>query len=462
MTPIKPISLLFVFGACAPLTACAPDVPSAPTYVEDVRPIFIAACVRCHGAPDATTDPSVPIYFRLDTWDPVGPIATTGVRCGTGTQAVCGVADLVAMRPEEQLHDIIVERASVEATMPPESPLSDRQREILGRWADAGWPKGTRAGNRPPEIVFVSPTGDLQVDQSLDFEVLVSDPDGDTVIWGLRWRDASGTGWLAEYLEAGRRFFTVDTGSLASGAYQLEAVLSDGVLDAPVTAVAPVTITIPDGRTAAPIVDVTRPAGGELIRAPGTVRIEWTVSDSDTAVLSGELVALRTDAAGQEVIATLASLPTGTGSQDWVIDAVAPGTYQVQLTVTDGMNERSDVSGELTIQGAPMEVSFAADIQPIFTAHCATTGCHNNATIANKQLDLSAGQAWGNLVGMPSAECPSTLRVEAGSPDTSYMMWKLVGSGPCFTGSRMPKMGSIPPADVSAISDWIFTGAANN
>ncbi len=443
--------------------ACAPDAPRSPTYVEDVRPIFMANCVRCHGGPAADRDETIPVYFRLDTWDPVGPIPATGPRCGTGTLAVCGVADLVAMTPEEQLHDIIVQVAALDGLMPPDASLSERQREILRRWADAGWPKGTRGGNRPPAIDFVTPAQDLEVDQSFDLEALVSDLDGDTVIWSLRWRDAGGgSGPLAADLEAGHRFLSVDTSTLASGTYELEALLADGVLDAPVSVIAPVTITVPPGRTAAPSVDLMRPAGGELVRAPGTVTIEWTVADADSPSLSGELVALRTDVAGQVAIATLATLPAGPGSRAWVIDAVTPGSYQVQLTVSDGMNERSDLSGELTIQGAPADVSFSADIQPIFTSHCATMGCHNTGTIANKQLDLSAGSAWGDLVGVASAECPSTRRVEAGSPETSYIMWKLAGSGPCFFGSRMPKTGSVPPGDITAISDWIYTGAEND
>jgi hypothetical protein len=30
------------------LSSCGPAVPSAPTYEADVRPIFLARCVRCH------------------------------------------------------------------------------------------------------------------------------------------------------------------------------------------------------------------------------------------------------------------------------------------------------------------------------------------------------------------------------------------------------------------------------
>ena len=32
--------------------ACTPEVPANPTYTNDVQPIFIAHCVRCHGAGD--------------------------------------------------------------------------------------------------------------------------------------------------------------------------------------------------------------------------------------------------------------------------------------------------------------------------------------------------------------------------------------------------------------------------
>ena len=34
----------------AAAAGCAPSVPAAPSYAADVHPIFLAHCVRCHGA----------------------------------------------------------------------------------------------------------------------------------------------------------------------------------------------------------------------------------------------------------------------------------------------------------------------------------------------------------------------------------------------------------------------------
>jgi hypothetical protein len=44
----------------------------------------------------------------------------------------------------------------------------------------------------------------------------------------------------------------------------------------------------------------------------------------------------------------------------------------------------------------------------------------------------------------------------------SYLMWKLQGSGPCFTGSQMPKGTPLSAAQINLISSWITAGAPNN
>jgi hypothetical protein len=68
-------------------------------------------------------------------------------------------------------------------------------------------------------------------------------------------------------------------------------------------------------------------------------------------------------------------------------------------------------------------VSFATDVQPIFTQHCAKAGCHAGTAPPppEKPLNLEAGQAFGNLVGVTSGERPTLLRVAPGDPLNSYL-----------------------------------------
>jgi len=101
-------------------------------------------------------------------------------------------------------------------------------------------------------------------------------------------------------------------------------------------------------------------------------------------------------------------------------------------------------------------------VQPIFTHNCAFPACHS-APAVQKGLDLTtAASAYASLVNVPSAECPTTFRVDPRLPDSSYIIFKLQGAGPCFHGSQMPLGGVLPPANIATIRQWILEGARNN
>lgn len=106
-------------------------------------------------------------------------------------------------------------------------------------------------------------------------------------------------------------------------------------------------------------------------------------------------------------------------------------------------------------------VSFAADIQPIFTASCTGMGCHGGAMPAGG-LKLSTGNAYAALVNVASSQCPDgRKRVAPSDVANSYLMDKILGVDLCF-GTQMPKMGSLPAAQIDKISTWICNGAPNN
>jgi CHRD domain len=110
------------------------------------------------------------------------------------------------------------------------------------------------------------------------------------------------------------------------------------------------------------------------------------------------------------------------------------------------------------------EISFAKDVQPIFTTNCALSGCHaGNAP--QQGMNLSAGQAFANIVGVRSKEAPSLNRIEPGDPQKSYLWHKINGTQATVGGSggRMP-FGRAPlPADqIAKIQQWITQGAKNN
>lgn len=106
-------------------------------------------------------------------------------------------------------------------------------------------------------------------------------------------------------------------------------------------------------------------------------------------------------------------------------------------------------------------VSFAADVQPIFTSTCLGSGCHSGPGPA-ASLSLEAGRAHAELVGVP-ASCGTLPLVRAGSEADSYLLRKLTGVAIC-SGERMPREMTlgVPPLDAArmdVIRAWICRGA---
>lgn len=106
-------------------------------------------------------------------------------------------------------------------------------------------------------------------------------------------------------------------------------------------------------------------------------------------------------------------------------------------------------------------VSFASAVQPIFTASCATAGCHKGV-MPQQGLDLSAGKAYANLVNVAANECNDGRKlVLPGQPSQSYLMDKMMNVDLC-SGTKMPKLGSVSNAELQTVADWICGGALNN
>ena len=112
-------------------------------------------------------------------------------------------------------------------------------------------------------------------------------------------------------------------------------------------------------------------------------------------------------------------------------------------------------TGSCACPGDP--IGYADAIEPIFVEECTAMGCHGSAA-SQEDLDLSAGEGYAELVGIASAQCDSGQLVVPGDPAASYLLNKLQGVDLCF-GTKMPKMGSLPAADISAVAQWICHGA---
>jgi hypothetical protein len=100
-------------------------------------------------------------------------------------------------------------------------------------------------------------------------------------------------------------------------------------------------------------------------------------------------------------------------------------------------------------------------VQPIFTASCASGSCHGTAS-AKAGLDLSPGKSYAELVNVTASQCNGRKLVAPGAPASSYLMDKLLNINLC-AGSAMPKgVPQLPQSELALVSNWICSGAPNN
>jgi Bacterial Ig-like domain len=123
-----------------------------------------------------------------------------------------------------------------------------------------------------------------------------------------------------------------------------------------------------------------------------------------------------------------------------------------------GLDQNGQPIGSGGSTGGPVTADFQSIQDNVFTPICSV--CHIGAG-APEGLQLDAAHSYNLLVGVPSAEVPSLLRVKPGDPTNSYIVHKLKGP-PGIVGNQMP-LGETPlsQATMAAISQWIANGAPN-
>ncbi len=193
--------------------ACAPEVPAEPTWVDDVRPILAANCIRCHSPPHIS---GAPQSMRLDKYDDEF-LPDIDIDDNDDPELVQGAA-VYSVQIAERVQD----------DMPPRFPLTGRQIDVLTAWHEAGAPHGeARANNALPTMVA---SGDLQVSNdrvALGYEI--EDADGD-IVTGILMADPGG-GADPDPIVVSNELFVgrgVVAGRLATGTYEIFAELDDG------------------------------------------------------------------------------------------------------------------------------------------------------------------------------------------------------------------------------------------
>ncbi len=103
-----------------------------------------------------------------------------------------------------------------------------------------------------------------------------------------------------------------------------------------------------------------------------------------------------------------------------------------------------------------LEVSFSADIQPIFTTNCIQ--CHTDTHPTG--LDLREGMSYNLLVNMSSTNYAPNLRIEPFSLENS-VLWNKINDTGVF-GGQMPPTQMLSNFDILKIEAWIEQGALND
>jgi hypothetical protein len=120
----------------------------------------------------------------------------------------------------------------------------------------------------------------------------------------------------------------------------------------------------------------------------------------------------------------------------------------------DGLDGNGRPIGEGS-GGGPLTADFDSIQANVFTPICAA--CHAGAG-APQGLRLDAANSYDLLVGVPSNENASVMRVKPGDPGHSYLIQKLEGSA--AVGARMPFGGPyLDAATIDVIRQWITDGA---
>ena len=211
----------------------------------------------------------------------------------------------------------------------------------------------------------------------------------------------------------------------------LSTVPEDQARDVPISVVPRVVFDVPlDPHTIDP--DAFRLSSGEL-RPGGT--LVYSVIDRSLTFTPG--VTLRTRLA---YVARLADDVRG-------IDGSAPDE-PVEILFFTGLDDR----------GQPPErpdPTFAEDIRPLFEGRCAS--CHGGERPA-ADLRLAVDDDLVAAATRDSNEWRGWSLVAPGSPERSYLMYKVVGA-PGLVGGRMPPDGTLGYDERKNLERWITLGA---
>ena len=213
--PATYVAALMSLGAVG--ASCTADVPTTPSFQQDIMPILAANCVRCHSYP---TLGGAPKDFRLDVFGDTmvrldGPDAAPTIVLGASS-----LAGLSASRS-----------ASEARPMPPRFMIEEHQIATLQAWAqlpESGEARRgeARPGNHAPTatVAQIPVTGPV-----LQLRVTVADEDRDLVVGELWINDGTAERFVGSVRSGTQTVEWLSTGSPV-GTYAVTAKIDDGAM----------------------------------------------------------------------------------------------------------------------------------------------------------------------------------------------------------------------------------------
>ncbi|WP_284618028.1 hypothetical protein [Aquabacterium humicola] len=136
---------------------------------------------------------------------------------------------------------------------------------------------------------------------------------------------------------------------------------------------------------------------------------------------------------------------------------VGGDTYRATLAITDAATYTFVLSSATRIKQAALLSQLQAEV---FTPRCSF--CHTGGgSSLPAAMNLTAGNAFSNLVNVDSRQMSGAKRVVPGDAVNSYLIRKLEGTN--IVGGRMPAGGPFLDADtIARIKSWIASGAPDN
>lgn len=196
--------------------------------------------------------------------------------------------------------------------------------------------------------------------------------------------------------------------------------------------------------------------------ALGAEQVTLQGSGGDGTFVDGnEVDVTPTGVSVSEATATIDLAGVTAGDDSYQLTLIAATITDADGVVLDGNGDGTDGGdfiSTFTVAAAAPAATFSFIQDNVFTPSCAVSGCHAGPSPAAGQ-DLSAGEAFANIVGIPSGQVPALQRVNPGNADDSYLVRKLEG-GPAIVNSQMP-LGQPPLSSelIAAVRSWIDAGA---